>query len=211
VLRSQSFARDAISRRGQVAGDSPQRLCVSVCTQLVQHAHARSLPRMQPSCAVFHPPSGSGWRVTQHGAHSKQKIRLSGISARPPLATSGAPHSSFGTYYRLVGDRAALCSSQVRRVLPLGRKRGQPRPLTARIASSVILGSLEALVPLRDSSGSHRARCMGGNSQNHPGARCAPLGWDRCRNRLTIAPQPAHEHPPSRATVMCHVPPTQRL
>ena len=57
---------------------------------------------------VFQLNSGSGisgWRVTQHGAHSKQKIRLSGISARPPLATSGAPHRCHGVRNRILGFR----------------------------------------------------------------------------------------------------------
>ena len=169
--------------------------CTCFITELpTKHPKLRTstLPRIQPSCAVSHPSRDSGWRVTQHGAileegsslspgkglHHPRSSRdpLNSAFLRSPLATSGAPHSSFGTYRRLVlGDRAAFCSSQVRRVLPLGRERGQAAHCAHPLARHH--GVTRGTAPFRYSSGSH-VPLHGWKLAKFWPSRCAPLGWD---------------------------------
>jgi hypothetical protein len=164
-------------------------------------AHDRATPRMQPSCAVSHPVECTpcfGWRNTAKGS-SQFGISVYACAA-PQLRRlqPGAPHSSFGMYLEMT--QRASTQASVLDIFDVSAGRLG----TARIPSSI---TLEALVPFRDSSGSHCPRCMGLMT-----LLASHSGWDggitrRILPNSRLTPVSARA-PSSRPAALCRVPPS---
>jgi hypothetical protein len=153
----------------------------------------------------------AAWSHSRRGILSKSSKRDPLNSLKSPLRRlqPGAPHSR-----HILGDRAALCSSQVRRVLLLGRERGQAAHCAHPLARHLGVTRGTAPLPLQFRQPPcgwcdqyvklplHETRKI------RPSARCAPLGWDAaivspvhpslCTDTLPrMQPSCAVSHPPT--------------
>jgi hypothetical protein len=159
----------------RLGGTSPVSSSTPACAP-APSSHATVIFRVPP-----------GWSCAQGSVRrAAARLRLfSLLSERAPRATCSRAHLTAASACTWRWHSKLLCSN--RRVVPLGRERGQG----AHCAHPLALESLEALPPFRDSSGTHRAAAWVITRTTQSGARCGLLG--------SPCTQPSHHSTPACA------------